>query len=180
MKNYMIAVFTLSTGLGLALALPAAAEKGKGACAADAAKFCKDVKPGEGRVAACLKEHEKELSKACTESRALRAEKRAGKGDRAGKRGNGNKAWARGYGDGFARGFKKGMKAGGERGVRKGKRGGNAKVCAADAKKLCGDVKPGEGRVRDCLIKNMNKLSEGCKARTEKAKDRLEKKEKKA
>jgi hypothetical protein len=35
-------------------------------CADDIAKFCKDVKPGGGRIANCLKEHEKDLSPACT------------------------------------------------------------------------------------------------------------------
>lgn len=49
MKHTLIAVFALSAGLGLACSLPASAEKGKGHCAEDAAKFCKDVKPGEGR-----------------------------------------------------------------------------------------------------------------------------------
>jgi len=37
-------------------------------CAGDAAKFCKDVKPGGGRIANCLKEHEKDLSPACKKS----------------------------------------------------------------------------------------------------------------
>jgi len=35
------------------------------ACEADARKFCKDVKPGEGRIVKCLKEHEKDLSPDC-------------------------------------------------------------------------------------------------------------------
>lgn len=35
------------------------------ACRADAAKLCKDEKPGEGRIAICLKAHEKELSDPC-------------------------------------------------------------------------------------------------------------------
>jgi hypothetical protein len=34
-------------------------------CAADMQKFCKDVKPGEGRLIACMKAHETELSDAC-------------------------------------------------------------------------------------------------------------------
>ena len=36
-------------------------------CADDIAKLCKDVKPGGGRLAKCLKEHENELSPACKE-----------------------------------------------------------------------------------------------------------------
>jgi hypothetical protein len=34
-------------------------------CRADIQKFCADVKPGGGRVAACLKKHDAELSPAC-------------------------------------------------------------------------------------------------------------------
>jgi hypothetical protein len=36
-------------------------------CAEDAARLCKDVKPGGGAIAQCLKEHENELSAACKE-----------------------------------------------------------------------------------------------------------------
>ena len=34
-------------------------------CRADEAKFCKDVRPGGGRIIRCLKQHEAELSPAC-------------------------------------------------------------------------------------------------------------------
>jgi hypothetical protein len=37
----------------------------KEACQPDAGKFCKGIKPGGGRIAACLKAHESELSPAC-------------------------------------------------------------------------------------------------------------------
>ncbi len=37
-------------------------------CADDIAKYCKDVKPGEGRLARCIKENEKQLSPACRSS----------------------------------------------------------------------------------------------------------------
>ena len=35
------------------------------ACRADMQKFCTSVKPGEGRVMGCLKQHESELSTLC-------------------------------------------------------------------------------------------------------------------
>ncbi len=42
-------------------------EHGQGPCAGDVQKFCKDVKPGGGRIAICLKEHQNDLSPACKE-----------------------------------------------------------------------------------------------------------------
>jgi hypothetical protein len=36
-----------------------------GKCKADRKKFCKDIKPGEGRIISCLKEKEAELSAEC-------------------------------------------------------------------------------------------------------------------
>jgi hypothetical protein len=35
------------------------------ACKADKERFCKDVEPGEGRIMACMREHEAELSEKC-------------------------------------------------------------------------------------------------------------------
>jgi hypothetical protein len=35
------------------------------ACKGDAEKLCPDVKPGEGRILRCLKQHENDLSSAC-------------------------------------------------------------------------------------------------------------------
>jgi len=60
----MIVVVALLTGLTFA-ATGAAQGQGQGPCKEDAAKFCKDVQPGGGRIMKCMKEHENELSPAC-------------------------------------------------------------------------------------------------------------------
>lgn len=39
-----------------------------------------------------------------------------------------------------------------------------ANECRDDLKSYCADVKPGEGRLRDCLDKNEAKVSDRCKA----------------
>ena len=49
-----------------------------GACKADVDKFCKDVRPGGGRIWACLKSHEAELSKPCIDHVAERRERGVG------------------------------------------------------------------------------------------------------
>jgi hypothetical protein len=45
-----------------------AQELGTGACKADAEKLCKDVQPGDGRMARCLKQHEASVSPACKDA----------------------------------------------------------------------------------------------------------------
>lgn len=37
-------------------------------------------------------------------------------------------------------------------------------ACKEDSDKLCKGVKMGEGRIKECLMKHSDKLSEGCKA----------------
>jgi Cysteine rich repeat len=67
MLKQMLMVFAaamLSIGVAAAADIPAA----KGPCADDVAKYCKDIKPGDGRIARCLKENEKQLSPACKSS----------------------------------------------------------------------------------------------------------------
>lgn len=43
------------------------------ACHDDVAQFCSEVKPGGGRIAVCLKKHEKELSRECREKLVQRS-----------------------------------------------------------------------------------------------------------
>jgi hypothetical protein len=46
-------------------AAAARAEQVRQECKADAEKFCKGVKPRDGRILACLKSHQAELAPAC-------------------------------------------------------------------------------------------------------------------
>ena len=39
-----------------------------GACKADIEKLCPDVKPGEGRIVACMKAHQDEISEGCKQA----------------------------------------------------------------------------------------------------------------
>ena len=57
MKLQLAAVFAVS--------MVSAAAHAANACKDDMAKFCASEKPGDGRVAACLKTHEAELSAGC-------------------------------------------------------------------------------------------------------------------
>lgn len=44
------------------------------ACRGDIKRFCAGIKPGQGRIAACLKSHRAELSPACREDLSKRQE----------------------------------------------------------------------------------------------------------
>lgn len=65
----------------LSLAAAALAGEGVKPCADDVARLCKDVQPGQGRVAKCLKEHKDELSPACKEHIAMARKKVKGAKD---------------------------------------------------------------------------------------------------
>ena len=40
--------------------------------------------------------------------------------------------------------------------------GAARQACAADIKQLCGDVKPGDGRLKSCVKEHFGQLSAGC------------------
>lgn len=86
-------------------------------CADDIAKFCKNVQPGGGRIAKCLKEHEHELSGACKAHLADVKKK-----------------------------VKEAFQA-----------------CQDDVSQFCKDVKPGGGRIVNCLKEHEAELSAECK-----------------
>lgn len=73
---------TMLAGLFLlSLATVALAGEGGKPCADDATRLCKEVQPGQGRVAKCLKSHKDELSPACKEHIAMAREKIKGAKD---------------------------------------------------------------------------------------------------
>jgi hypothetical protein len=37
-------------------------------------------------------------------------------------------------------------------------------ACRADVERLCKDIKPGDGRIRECMRAHHDELSDGCKA----------------
>jgi len=82
MKQVCSLIFVLA--LAVAFAVPShAAESGEpeghgaghgAACRDDMKKFCKDIKPGEGRMMECMKSHEAELSSGCKSMMASKKE----------------------------------------------------------------------------------------------------------
>jgi hypothetical protein len=96
---------------------PRARGAGFGPCQEDVQRLCADVKPGQGRMARCLREKEAEVSPACREFlKQRRSEFRAAR-----------------------------------------------TACADDMKRLCADVRPGQGRVAACLKRHEAELSPECK-----------------
>lgn len=54
--------------LGTGFSPVAQAQSAQRACLADYAQFCKGIQPGQGRVLACLREHQDQLSPGCKSS----------------------------------------------------------------------------------------------------------------
>ncbi|MBI3395229.1 MAG: hypothetical protein HY042_05295 [Spirochaetia bacterium] len=123
MKNNQAAILGGAVLAAVSLAFAGglfAQPQGKGAaCANDRTTFCKDVKPGQGRIWMCLKSHEDKLSAGCTDHMAKVKEQ--------------HKEFS--------------------------------KACKKDYKQFCKDVKPGDGKIVQCLKENKAKLSADCKAK---------------
>jgi len=72
----VISCFVLATpGLAQYQDQTLISKEGKGVCKADIEKFCKDIKPGGGRIWACLKSNGDRLSQECANHIALAREK---------------------------------------------------------------------------------------------------------
>lgn len=138
----------------------------QGACANDIAKFCKDVPPGEGRVARCLYENRDGVSDGCKRqadkmiTRALQvhtdcvddaqqfcSEVQPGQGRIA--------MCLNEHRDSLSEACRGHVKE-----VRQAVRGMQA--CAQDAERLCAGVDSGEGRLVSCLREHRDELSKRC------------------
>ena len=69
-KTIMVAsaILLLSASGAMAQKMGAGARVVLQACKPDIARFCSQVRPGQGRVKACMKEHVHELSEPCKEA----------------------------------------------------------------------------------------------------------------
>ncbi len=67
--------FVAVVGLSQDLDQDVAPARGKGVCKADVDKFCKGIKPGGGRIWACLKSNEVNLSQPCKDQMVQAREK---------------------------------------------------------------------------------------------------------
>ena len=64
-KKALLTILCTTCVVGLASAQQKGAKKGDNVCAADAKKFCSDVRPGGGRVYKCMTDHNADLTPAC-------------------------------------------------------------------------------------------------------------------
>jgi len=159
----------------IALSFMVAPARAAGPCAEDAKKFCKGVKLGQGRLIRCMWQHRDQLSEAC--------------------KAKAKKDWERAMGISAdcaddAKKFCKGIIPGGGRIIaclmsheaelspackahsEKARAKVNAGIeklvlgaCKRDRDKFCKDIKPGEGRIVECLKQNRARLRPACKAK---------------
>jgi Golgi apparatus protein 1 len=143
-------------------------------CGRDAERLCKDVQPGEGRIVRCMKAHEAELSPSCKQRIAtFREEVHAAL--------EACNADVEKFCGGMERGeghvhaclmqheaeLSPGCKAAGEKLTRK-REGAKAtmqsvnEACKDDLGKFCKNVRPGGGRLAQCLRQYDAELSPGC------------------
>ncbi|MBI5243623.1 MAG: hypothetical protein HY922_08055 [Elusimicrobia bacterium] len=158
-----------------------AAQKG-GACKDDAAKFCKDVQPGGGRIVKCLQAHKGELAAPCREAQEKMAH--VGKQIKAGldkakeacqgdldkfckdvQPGEGRfAACLKGHLDELAPACKIAYDKLDIQAQRRKLMQGFGEACQDELDKFCKEIPAGGGRKLVCLHEHESELSEACKA----------------
>jgi hypothetical protein len=71
------AISMLSSGIALAGDQPPGGTSPRVACKPDVDRLCPGIQPGGGRIMACLKQNEAQLSAACNDALAKAREKKA-------------------------------------------------------------------------------------------------------
>ena len=142
-------------------------QEGHRACRADAQRLCKGVQPGGGRIMACLKTHESELSPDC-KKRIAEAKEEAKEFHQACKQ--------------DVETLCKGVQPGQGRimsclSEHKDKLSAECRQkfaeeqarhpCMKDVERLCKGVQPGQGRIAACMKQHQGELSAECKAHHE-------------
>ena len=157
-------------------------QEGPAACRADVEKFCKDVKPGGGRVVQCLQQHESALSGGCRDTleqgrkRGAEAKQRVEEFAEACKADAANLCKDVRPGEGRVLSCLAEKKDQVSPACRQKIEEGEQKhPCYEDTQRLCKNVKPGQGRVAECLKRNESQLSSACKARIEQERARAPK-----
>lgn len=69
-RNLALTALLAAPVVALAANAPSSSPGVRAACKADAEKLCPSVQPGGGRIAACLKQNDAQVSAACKEARA--------------------------------------------------------------------------------------------------------------
>ncbi|MBI4389995.1 MAG: hypothetical protein HY580_07425 [Nitrospinae bacterium] len=138
----------------------------EGPCHDDIKRLCGDVDPGSGKMRDCMREHRDSLSGACKSLMREREERRERRDDD----GRGERGERFGREDRDDRGDRGGPDG------REG-RGGREGPCHEDIKRLCGDIEPGSGRMRDCLREHKDSVSGACKSMMREREERRERRD---
>lgn len=152
------------------------AEAIKEACQADLDRFCKDVEPGEGRLAKCLKAHEQELSAVCTNKIAGEKEEFMKGHPCVADMENLCKDVEPGEGRKLKCMKEREAELSAECRAKMAEKWEEVKKagpCGPDIEKFCKDVQPGEGRIVHCLKAHEHDLSAECKEKGEELKDNV-------
>jgi len=81
MRTELLVICTLALSADAALAAdPSPGSGPRAACRADVERLCPDVQPGGGRIAACLKKNEAQVSAACKDAIVNARQRRAPQG----------------------------------------------------------------------------------------------------